>query len=118
MQFQFTLAEQDSYLVEIERQIVVKRNFLLQRRRQLEGASKENAFLETVKNDYQKYHNFIIKQKQDQIRAMQLLDQDLNDLMISGKMTEHDFMQTKKDQHSILSEIGKIKKDLDRLMQQ
>ena len=118
IQFELTLPQQDSYLVEIERQISAKRQFLLQRRHQLEHASKENQFLSTVKQDYQKYHQFIMKQKQEQVRAMQILDQYLNDLMVSGKLTNHDIAQTKKDQHEILGEIGHIKKDLDGLMQQ
>jgi uncharacterized membrane-anchored protein YhcB (DUF1043 family) len=118
IQFELTLPQQDSYLVEIERQISAKRQFLLQRRHQLEHASKENQFLSTVKQDYQKYHQFIMKQKQEQVRAMQILDQYLNDLMVSGKLTNHDIAQTKKDQHEILGEIGHIKKDLDGLMHQ
>lgn len=117
-EFELTLPQQDSYLVEIERQISAKRQFLLQRRHQLEHASKENQFLSTVKQDYQKYHHFIMKQKQEQVRAMQILDQYLNDLMVSGKLTNHDIAQTKKDQNEILGEIGHIKKDLDGLMQQ
>jgi hypothetical protein len=116
IEVELTLPEQDVYLVEIEKQIEQKRNFLLQRRQQLEVSAKENTFLNSVKEDYQKYHQFILKQKQDQIQAMQLLDQYLNDLMVSGKMTQHDILQSKKDQQEILSEIDKIKKDLDGII--
>jgi hypothetical protein len=116
IEVELTLPEQDVYLVEIEKQIAKKRNFLLQRRQQLEVSAKENIFLNKVKEDYQKYHQFILKQKQDQIQAMQLLDQYLNDLMVSGKMTQHDILQSKKDQQDVLSEIDKIKKDLDGII--
>jgi Tfp pilus assembly pilus retraction ATPase PilT len=116
IEVELTLPEQDVYLVEIEKQIAQKRNFLLQRRQQLEVSAKENTFLNNVKEDYQKYHQFIVKQKQDQVQAMQLLDQYLNDLMVSGKMTQHDILQSKKDQQDILSEIDKIKKDLDGII--
>ena len=116
IEVELTLPEQDVYLVEIEKQIAQKRNFLLQRRQQLESSAKENTFLNSVKEDYQKYHEFILKQKQDQINAMKLLDQYLNDLMVSGKMTQHDILQSKKDQQDILSEIDKIKKDLDGII--
>lgn len=116
IEVELTLPEQDVYLVEIEKQIAQKRNFLLQRRQQLEVSAKENTFLNNVKEDYHKYHQFIVKQKQDQVQAMQLLDQYLNDLMVSGKMTQHDILQSKKDQQDILSEIDKIKKDLDGII--
>jgi hypothetical protein len=114
--FELEISEQDVYLVEIEKQIAAKRQFLLQRRQQLETSSKENTFLNQVKQDYQKYNQFILKQKQDQIQAMNLLDQYLNDLIVSGKMTQKDIEQSKKDQHDILSEIDKIKKELDGVM--
>jgi len=113
---EFTLPEQDSYLEEVEKQIQKKRNFLLERQRQLDVASKENQFLSSVKEDYQKYQNFMMKQKDEQIKSMQIIDQYLNDLMVSGKMTGHDINETKKDQREILSEIDKIKKDLDEMM--
>jgi len=118
MEIELSLPQQDSYLVEIERQIAAKRQFLLQRRQQLQEASKENRFLNAVKEDYQKYHQYILKQKEDQIRAMQTLDQYLNDLMVTGNLTEQDMAKTKHDQHEILHEIGKIKKGLDELIQQ
>ena len=116
IELELTLPEQDVYLVEIEKQIAQKKNFLFQRRKQLEISMKENSFLNKVKEDYQKYHQFILKQKQDQIQAMQLLDQYLNDLIVSGKMTQHDILQSKKDQQEILSEIEKINKDLDGII--
>lgn len=115
-EIELSLPQQDSYLVEIEKQIQSKRNFLLQRRHQLNTASRENTFLNTVKEDYQKYQSYITKQKEEQIRSMQILDQYLNDLVISGKMTTCDISQTKNDQKEILLEIDKIKRELDHLM--
>ena len=113
---EFDLSKQDIYLVEIEKQIAAKRQFLLQRRNHLEKASRENSFLNGVKQDYQVYHQFILKQKHDQMQAMNLLDQYLNDLITSGKLTDQDIEQSKKDQREILTEIEKIKKDLASIM--
>jgi len=115
-EIELTLPQQDSYLVEIEKQIQSKRNFLLQRRRQLNDASRENTFLNAVKEDYQKYQSYIMKQKEEQIQSMQILDQYLNDLIISGKLTTHDISQTKNDQKEVILEINKIKGELDHLM--
>jgi hypothetical protein len=36
--------------------------------------------------------------------------------MVSGKLTEHDIVNSKKEKHEIMSELDKIKKDLDGLM--
>ena len=47
---------------------------------------------------------------------MNTLDQYLDDLIVTGKMTQSDIDQSKKDKREILGEISKIKKDLDDLM--
>ena len=47
---------------------------------------------------------------------MQFLNQYIDDLMVSGKLTEHDIVNSKKEKQEIMSEVDKIKKDLDGLM--
>ena len=94
----------------------MKRKLLLQKRKYLEENAKENIFLKNVRDDYQKYHNYILKQKQDQIRSMEVLNMYINDLMVSGKMTEQDIINSKHEQSKILNEMNKIKKDLDEII--
>ena len=77
---------------------------------------KKNEFLENIKNDYQKYYNVILKQKQDQMKAMELLHQYIDDIKVSGKLTDQDMINTKKEQNTILGEMDRIKKDLDGLI--
>lgn len=116
--YQLTLADRDNYLTQIEGQIQAKRKLLLDRRKSLEGAITENRFLEGVKNDYQKYHNYIVKQNHDQMRAMNLLNQYIGDIIVSGKLTEKDIHKTKTEQTEILREMDKIKHNLDEIIQQ
>ena len=116
--YELTLADRDNYLIQIENQIQAKRNLLLEKRKTLEETIKQNHFLEGVKNDYNRYHNYIIKQNQEQMRAMNLLNQYLGDIMISGKLTEKDIHNTKREQNEILSEINKIKHNLDEIIKQ
>jgi len=116
--YELTLADRDNYLIQIDNQIQAKRNLLLEKRKTLEETIKQNHFLEGVKNDYNRYHNYIIKQNQEQMRAMNLLNQYLGDIMISGKLTEKDIRNTKREQNEILSEINKIKHNLDEIIKQ
>jgi hypothetical protein len=115
-ELKMNVADRDNYLNQIEQQIKMKRHLLLEKRKYLEENVKENHFLENVRNDYKKYHDFILKQKQDQIKSMQFLNQYIDDLMISGKLTEHDIVNSKREKQEIMSEVDKIKKDLDGLM--
>jgi len=113
---QISLGNRDQYLLQIEAQIQDKRKWLLNKRKVLKKTVKENKFLEGVKSDYEKYHNFIVNQKQQQIKAMSLLNQYIGDIIVSGKLTEKDIQQTKNEEKEILGQIDKIKNDLDEIM--
>jgi hypothetical protein len=115
---EFNLGKRDQQLMQIEAQIEDKRKWLLNKRKVLKKKVKENKFLEGVKNDYEKYHNFIVNQKQGQLKAMGLLNQYIGDIIVSGKLTEKDIQQTKHEQNEILGQIDKIKSDLDEIMKE
>jgi hypothetical protein len=112
------LGIRDKYLTQIEAQIEAKRNLLLQKRKVLKRTVKENQFLDGVKQDYEKYHDFIVNQKQSQIKAMGLLNQYIGDIVVSGKLTEQDINNSKVEQKEILGQIDKIKKELDEIMKE
>jgi uncharacterized protein YjiK len=115
-QVQLNLAERDKYLYQIEGQIEAKRKLLINKRAYLEKSLKENAFLEGVYKDYQKYKDYIVKEKQDQLRAMNILKQYTEDLRVSASMTEANIKQSKHDQKNILREMDKIKYELDQII--
>ena len=52
------------------------------------------------------------------MRAMNLLNQYIGDIMVSGKLTEKDIHKTKTEQNEILREMDKIKHNLDEIIQQ
>jgi hypothetical protein len=110
------LGQKDMLLRNVEAQIEAKRAMLLKKQRYLQNASKENEFLKMVKNDYQKYYDYVIGQKRDQIKAMSLLKNYVDDLIVTGKMTDSDMQNAKQDQMNLMSEVGKIKKGLDELV--
>ena len=111
-----SLADRDKYLVQIEEQIQAKRNLLLGKRKFLESTLKQNTFLDGVKNDYDKYYGYIAKKREEELRAMGILKQYTEELMVSTKMTESDIKRTKEDQRLILDEMSKIKSELDKII--
>ena len=115
-EYQLSLAERDKYLQQIEQQITAKRKMLIDKRNYLERTLKENAFLEGVKKDYQKYRDYVVKEKQDQLRAMNVLKQYTEDLVTSTHLTEANIKETKRDQKDILREMEKIKMELEEIM--
>ena len=110
------LENQDKNLLHIQDLIEAKRNLLFEKQKKLRFISKQNRFLEEVYNDYSKYHNYIIKQKNDQIQALGMIESYINDLTKSGNLTKHNIKDSKEEQRKILNEIKLIKEGLDSIM--
>ncbi len=111
-----SLGERDNYLRGIEEQIQNKRDFLLNRGKHLEKLKMENHFLKGVQNDYMTYYSSILKQKEEQIAAINMLNQYLNEMIVNSQVTENDIQNTKKEQRHILKEMDRIKKELDNII--
>ena len=112
-----SLADRDRYLMNIEKQIEERKLLLLDKRRHLKKVLNQNRFLTEVMGDYDKYYHVIIGQKQEQMRALQMLDRYIQGLMEKENLTAENLKDAKKEQKKILEEVNRIKKDLDALLQ-
>ena len=90
----------------------------MEKNKYLQKVAKENRYLEMINNDYQKYYNYIIKQKRDQINAMNYLKEYLDILMIEGKLTDQDLEDARQQREHLLIETGKIKQTLNELIEE
>jgi len=112
----YTLGDRDKAILKIEKQIEEKKNMLYSRQYFLHNTVKDNDYLEGIKKDYAKYNTYIVKQKNEQIKAMELLRQYIEDIKLSGKLTEEAIVETKREQQGIVNEIDKIKKSMDKII--
>ena len=108
--------DRDDKLLQIQNLIDAKRKMLSNKQKKLRFISKQNKFLEAVRNDYEKYNNYMIQQKTDQIRALQLIDDYIKDLTTSGKLTRHNIEDAREEQAKILREVKSIKESLDSIV--
>ena len=111
----YTIYEKDKCLQQIEKQIQLKKSFLLERKKYLENIIQQNRFLEGVKNDYLKYNNYIVDEKQQQINALNILSQYIDKIIIDGNLTKRDIIKRKKEQQEIINELKIIKENLDNI---
>jgi hypothetical protein len=114
--FNVDLAKRDQYLLKIEDEIQLRRKFLMEKQNKLEKLSRQNHFLQTIKEDYENYHNYIVEQKEGQIRAMNSIKQYVEDLIVSGKLTDQDIRQAKDDQREITNEVKKIREKINDII--
>ena len=111
------LSERDLQLIYIEKEIKHRREMLIQKKRELENKSKINEFLGTLKSDYNKYYDQMVKEKQEQYNALLLLNEYLSDLKKTDKLVENQIMVANHDQKDIMKEIAKVKRELDELLE-
>lgn len=109
------LSKRDLYLNQIENEINARRDFILKKGQALDKNRKANEFLEGVKNDYRKYYDYIIREKQQQYESMKILQQYLDDLTKTEKLADHEMNNLKYDQDELLLEMDKIKTELDKI---
>ena len=110
------IKQRDEQFMQIQELIGAKRQMLLDKQKKLQVITKQNHFLDVIKNDYAQYYNYISQQKNDQIKALQLLNGYINDLTVSGKLSKHNIDDAKYEQGKILHEVKSIKKGLDSIM--
>lgn len=110
--------EGDRRLRDIENVIESKRKFLLEKQKKFKTVSKTNNFLKEIESDYQRYYDYIVKQKHDQIKALEILNKYIYDLAENGELTKQNINDSKYEQKRILNEISTIKSNLNSLIQE
>lgn len=110
------MAERDTYLIQIEKEIKIRKRKLFENQKKILDISKQNEFLKVVKDDYTNYYKVIIQQKQDQIQALELLNEYIADLSNTGKLSKQNIRDSLYEQKKIMLEIKKIRKGLDELI--
>ena len=116
IKFFTNLADRDQKLSTIEEQIKKRQKLILKRTVELEETKKENQFLEHVYKDYRKYHTFIIDQKKQQIEALYLLQEYLDNLKKVDDVAKHEIDNLQNDQTIILKELDKVRNELNELI--
>jgi len=113
------LNKNDKFL-HIQEEINARTNMMLQKHKELSNFAHTNEYLEGIKNDYSKYYDTFVQQKQDQIKALELLDNYIEDMKDKEKDGENSTLRKLEDmkieQKRILKEIAGIKKSLEDIL--
>lgn len=112
-----TLGKRDLYLLQIQNEIKYKRNLLIKKKKEFDKKQIVNQFLDGVRDDYSKYYNYIVKEKKQQHESLMLLNDYINDLIETEHLVDSQLRTAKHDQKDIMLEIGKVKAELDELIQ-
>jgi hypothetical protein len=114
----FPLENTDDRLIHIEQLIEAKRMLLLNKQKKIRFISKQNRFLDEVRTDYNTYYKYIASQKQQQIKALELLNNYIKDLTVSGNLSKHNIEDAKHEQKRIMREMKSIQNSLDEIIKE
>lgn len=110
-----SIADRDLKLLQLEEEIKKKREFLLEKRIELEKKENLNQYLEIVKKDYSKFYEDEVNKKNRELQAMTILNDYLHFLEDEKHLVNNQLISAKHDKKEILSEINKIKKELQKI---
>lgn len=117
MNFQLPLAQRDLHLIQIEQEIKNKKNLLIKKKKDLDKRQNLNNYLDNVKDDYTKYYQYIIQEKQQQYDSLLLLKEYMNDLIKTENLVDEQLRTARYDQKDIIGEIDKVKAELYEFIQ-
>ena len=110
------LGQRDLQLLQLDAEITHKKHLLLKKKKDLDKKVKVNSFLEEVNNDYNKYYQFVVQEKEEQHKALQMLKEYMGELMKTETLIDYQKRTAKHDQQDIIREINVVKKELDELI--
>ena len=82
---------------------------------QLEEERETNEFLNEIAEDYKKYQNALIEQKQRQQQQLVNILDYLDNLLETQAVTKHTLSHTKNEQKRLVKEIKQLQKDMDNI---
>jgi uncharacterized membrane-anchored protein YhcB (DUF1043 family) len=111
-----SLKEKDELFMQLQQLADAKKRMLLENQKKImKESSKNNEFLDRVKEDYAKYNQYFVKQGNDLVRALEIIREHIQDLNSSGELSEQNVKDSKEEQKKIAREIEEIRDFLQEL---
>jgi hypothetical protein len=110
------LAMRDILVENMRIEVVNRKKMLLDKFKELRYTSSANKFLEGITEDYENYFNYIKSQKREQYEALHMLSDYIENISMDTALTEQLLRESKDDQRHILSQMRKVKGELDELI--
>lgn len=105
----------DEKFMHLQEQIDNHEQLQLTNSTNLNALTKENNFLEHVREDYKKFSDIIVQQKRDQVKALEMLDEYISGITKDGSLSKNNVDDAKYEQKRILKELREIRKNLDTI---
>jgi hypothetical protein len=109
------LAKRDKIIDLLQSEINKTQSSVMEYLEDANKVQKENEFLESVTNDYKRYHNHILKEKERERNQMTILINYLDKILQEAGLSAQMANRARFQQNQILGEMEKVKNELDNL---
>jgi hypothetical protein len=110
------LAKRDIMINVLKDEITCRKKVLINKVKEIHNVQTENEFLGEVASDYSRYRDYLIKEKQKQYEALQLILNYINNITKDIQTSQHILSESKYQQKMILGEIEMVKREIDELI--
>ena len=110
------LAKQDQEIEELQCEINHRKQLLAKKLSVLSETSNINKFLSEVVEDYKEYNRYILKDKENQEKAMKNILDHLDAIIKEDDLTTESISHVKLQQKEILEELTKVKDNLQEIL--
>lgn len=93
-----------------------KKMMMLKKSFEVEHLKENNDLLENVVEDYRKYKEYIIKEKQLQQEAMDNIVKHLEKILNESELSDSALAQAKLQKQTLLSSLSELKNSLDKII--
>ncbi len=109
------LAKRDKIIELLRSEINKTQDSVVTYLKEAKNVQNENEFLDSIKNDYKRYHKYILNEKERERKQMEMLINYLDKVLEEANLSAEMANRARFQQNKILGEMEKVKKELDRL---
>tara|TARA_Y100000389_G_scaffold36102_1_gene30685 strand:- start:15019 stop:15360 length:342 start_codon:yes stop_codon:yes gene_type:complete len=111
------LAVKDNKLEQIRILLNNKQNELYRNQQELYKNKKQNDLLNCVLDDYNKYRNYIVKDKQEQLNVLEYTLKYIQHMQKNINITQTTLNESNHQQNQILNQISLIKDEISKIVE-
>ena len=110
------ISKRDEMIIQLQAAIKDNHDGVLLKLKELDSVQKDNRFLGSIYEDYRRYRDYIIQEKEREKTQMERLVHYLEKIVLEANLTDNMTRRAIMEQNRILGQLDTVKKELDKLV--
>tara|TARA_B100001057_G_C22517935_1_gene820647 strand:- start:102 stop:446 length:345 start_codon:yes stop_codon:yes gene_type:complete len=105
----------DNRILILQREIGIRKKELRSKLTELKTAQQDNDFLTSVVSDYSRYYTEMRRSKENEIIAMNMLIEYMDNVTTSTNLTKEALERTKAEQKTMMAKIKHLRREIEEI---